>query len=551
MSLSNFVTRYRNSLSAPLKYANSNRNQGRFNDVTITTTDTSIPANRMVLSCYSPYFDDIFASEENDQVNESVVEIPDVDGKSLELVIQFIYTGQISINSDNIFGILSAANYLELNEAKQFCFEFLEKRITTNNCIDILITAKQYDNLDLRDKVYKYISDNYEAIIQTPAFLDLDQSELFFIVYHLKTKFYVNDSVLCRSLLSWTKQDEETRKRHLQERLVKFVNIAILSSKLMQDLLNESLICENPALLFSLNESYKKLKAEANKVLIAGGCYNQKVVKVVYSLVEEESIKVYTDLPIPLDFHCLIKNDNFLYVVGGATKTEKVIINKVFRLSLNETDSKWEEMNAMKNERSTFGAAVFNDVLVVCGGRGGENLTSSTESEMYDFEQNQWKQAFSLKQKRFGNQSAAAGGNLYTIGGCDSGETFSSVERLSGLNQTWKFVSPMQTPRRWFAAVSCDDVIYAIGGLNNEGEATKSVEKYDCAADEWSYVSDMNIERNGHSACVMQGRIYVVGGWNPEKEPLEEIDCYDPSTNRWEIVARIDDKLLGHAIVAF
>ena len=203
------VTYQRKSTSCLLQYANNNKNQGRFNNVTIQSANTSIPANRMVLSCYCSFFDHIFATETNNQVNNLVVDIPDVDGKSLQLLIQYIYTGQICIDNDNVFDILAAANHLELDEVKEFCFEFLESCVTPDNCITILIIAKQYKNFTLRDKVYEHISDNYQTITKTPAFLNLENDELFLIVFHLKTRFYVNDEVLCRSLLSWTKQDKE------------------------------------------------------------------------------------------------------------------------------------------------------------------------------------------------------------------------------------------------------------------------------------------------------------------------------------------------------
>ena len=55
------VTCQRKSTSSLLQYANSNRNQARFNDVTIQSNDANIPANRMVLCCYCSFFEHIFA----------------------------------------------------------------------------------------------------------------------------------------------------------------------------------------------------------------------------------------------------------------------------------------------------------------------------------------------------------------------------------------------------------------------------------------------------------------------------------------------------------
>ena len=465
----NSVTRVRKSTCTNLKFANNCRNQGRFNDVTIQSADTSIPANRMVLSCFCSFFDELFATETNNQVNNLVVDIPNVEGKLLEVLIQYIYTGQICIDSDNVFDILSTADHLELNEVKEFCFEFLDKYMTSDNCVTILIAAKQYKNFTLRDKVYKHISDNFQTITKTPVFLNLENDELFFIVYDLKTKFYVNDQLLCRSLLSWTKQDEETRKQHFHNRLFKFVNVDKLSYCLVKDLLNENLICNVSEYFNLLNTRIKILKSRETKILSVGGYKTETSVKTVFSLNNESNV-VYPDLPIPLDWHCTLKIDNFVYCIGGRT-TNQSRSNRVFNLNLNETEMEWNEIAEMNNKRDSLGAAVFNDTLVVCGGGDGGKWFSS--SEAYDAQLNKWNQISSLKHNRAGNQLATSDGCLYTMGGYNGKNFLSSVERLNGLDQSWKSVSSMQSPRSKFAAVNYDDVIYAIGGWNDESEALK------------------------------------------------------------------------------
>ena len=536
------VTRQRKSTSCLLQYANNNRNQGRFNDVTIQSNDTSIPANRMVLSCYCSFFDQIFVSETNNQVNDLIVDLPDVDGKSLELLIQYIYTGQICISNDNVFNMLSAAHHLELDEVKEFCFEFLESCITTDNCITILITAKLYKNFTLRDKVYKHISDNYETITHTPAFLNLENDELFFIVYHLKTKFYVNDEVLCRSLLSWTKQDEETRKRHFHSRLIKFVNVEHLSHSFVRKLLNENLINEIPDFCSLVTTKIELTENIGSKILSIGG---GKSVKVVYSLIDEIN-DVFPDLPVDLNCHFSIKFKNFVYC-GGRSNNDDML--KFFILDLNETDLQWKQMTEMYDNRSAVGSAVFKGNLVVCGGFDGNKWLSSTQ--LYDVDSNEWNEISSLKKARAGNQSVTSGGRLYTLGGYDGSNYLSRVERLDELDGSWKSVSSMQTPRSDFAAVSCDGVIYAIGGRKGF-QALKSVEKFNFSTNCWSNVSEMNIERRGHSACILGSKIFVVGGKNYkgfEDQPVKEIECYNPITDRWEIVAKTDDELLRHSLV--
>ena len=535
----------RKSTPCLLQYANNNRNQGRFNDVTIQSADISVPANRMVLSCYCSFFDKIFASQTNNQVNDLVVDIPEVNGKSLKLLIQYIYTGQIYIDNDNVLDLLSAAHHLKLNEVKEFCFKILENFIKLDNCITILFSAKQYKNSSLTDKVFEYISDNYEKLTKTPEFLNLENDDLFYIVFYLKNKLYINDEVLCRSLLNWTKQDEETRKRHFHKILFNFVNVDQLYYCFVKDLLNENLISEFSENFDLINTRMKLLKKRGTKILSVGGFYCGTKVKTVFTLDDKTDV-VYPNLPIQLDYHRTLKVKNFVYCIGGRT-TNLIESNKVFRLNLNEIDMKWIELAEMNDKRFGPGAAVFNNTLVICGGDNGNMYLSS--SEVYDVDLNRWNSISSLKQSRSETHTVTCCGSLYTIGGFYKGYCLSSVERLDGLDQSWKSVSSMQTRRCGFAAVSYNDFIYAIGGTNDSSNVLKNVEKYNCKTDQWIYVSEMNIERSGHSACVMQDKIFVVGGRNCLKKPVKEIECYDVSTDQWEIVAIIDDELFAHLLV--
>ena len=444
-----------------------------------------------------------------------------------------------------MFDVLAAAHHLELDEVKEFCFEFLESCLAPDNCITILITAKQYKNFTLRDKVYKHISDNYETITKTQAFLNLENEELFFIVFNLKTRFYVNDEVLCRSLLSWTKQDEEIRKQHFHNRLIKFVNVDRLWAFLIEDLLKESLIQESTDYYKLLNDRIIDLKTKGTKIISIGGLEKKRKGQVVYSL-NKETKETFPDLPISLYFHCSIKTDNFVYVIGGRDHDSQMQSNRAFRLNLKEKVLKWEETASMNCRRGAFGVAMFGNTIVASGDYDGSKHLSSAEA--YDAMLNQWINIKTLNQCRSGNQSETSSGCLYAIGGWD-GKNASSVERLDELDQFWKLVSSMETPRSLFVALSCNDVIYAIGGSNDGFNVLKSVEKYDCVADKWIYVSDMNIERYGHSACVFRHKIFVVGGRNAEYMPVQEIECYDPSTDKWEIISKVDDKLFAHSLV--
>ena len=135
--------------------------------------------------------------------------------------------------------------------------------------------------------------------------------------------------------------------------------------------------------------------------------------------------------------------------------------------------------------------------------------------------------------------------------GWNGSNYLSSVECISDLKAEWKYIASMNEPRRWLAAVNCNDVIYAIGGQSGDGldKILKSVEKYDPGTDEWSFVSNMTIERCSYSAAVMDDKIYVVGGIDTEGKAVRIIECYVSSNDGWSVVGETPNDLYYNSLV--
>ena len=158
-----------------------------------------------------------------------------------------------------------------------------------------------------------------------------------------------------------------------------------------------------------------------------------------------------------------------------------------------------------------------------------------------------------MKQCRTGNALVSCRGSLYALGGLhDDGVCLSSVERLKSIKGDWEDSPPMLQPRKWLAAVGCNNVVYAIGGQSKEDGSTRTntVEKFDPDENKWIYVSKMNSERAAHAACVLHGKIYVVGGLDVKGKPVKTIECYTPSLDSWSIVGTTNLDWFYHSIVA-
>lgn len=87
---------------------------------------------------------------------QKYVDIECIDKNSMNNLIEYIYTGTIVINNENVGNLLAAANYLQIEDVKLFCLEFLEQAISLNNCFVILAIEDRYQSKSLKTHKWKW-----------------------------------------------------------------------------------------------------------------------------------------------------------------------------------------------------------------------------------------------------------------------------------------------------------------------------------------------------------------------------------------------------------
>ena len=441
-----------------------------------------------------------------------------------------------------------------MNDVKEFCFEYLESTISSDNCIEGINLAKQYENESLLNKYYQHLSNHLDEISNQFEFKNLSAADLESCVFNLN-RDEVNEMLLFEAILAWTNNDQENRLNDFPN-LFQLVELDKLSYDYLtlfvskQQIVNECQPCLN-LILNTLTKvmKTKQLRETGSKILSIGGAHTPSKVKQVYTLLDDP-VKTYPDLPMKLRDHCSLKLDNLVYCIGGETVDDnQTVTNKVWQMDLSNETLKWEEISSMNRKRTEAAAAIYHDTLVVSNGRGQYFISKTIETYRKSFKQ--WKTISPFQQKRLAHAMVVCDGCLLVIGGWCNKQPFSSVERLTDLTSTGDYIASLQNRRKWLAAVNCKGCVYAIGGQSGDGNDTrlKSVEKYDADANKWVYVSDMMNERSKHSACVLQDKIYVVGGLNSKGNVVKVIECYDPSTDVWYDVGETVDELYSHSLV--
>jgi len=88
-------------------------------------------------------------------------------------IIKFIYTGSVVFDNIETSKIFEAACYFGIEELKKICEEKIMSTLNIGNACDVLLTADQYNSVNLREQVMKFFIDNFNSIVMTDSFASL------------------------------------------------------------------------------------------------------------------------------------------------------------------------------------------------------------------------------------------------------------------------------------------------------------------------------------------------------------------------------------------
>ncbi|KAK8505446.1 hypothetical protein V6N13_045883 [Hibiscus sabdariffa] len=127
-------------------------------------------------------------------------------------------------------------------------------------------------------------------------------------------------------------------------------------------------------------------------------------------------------------------------------------------------------------------------------------------------------------------------GKLYVLGGMRSDmETCmqTTIVYTASTNQ-WSTVSPMMTPRSFFAAGNVNGKIMAVGGSGADyNDSITSVECYDPDKDTWRPVAKMRTGLARYDSAVVGNKMYVTEGWTWPFLFSPRGGVYDVESDTW------------------
>lgn len=83
-------------------------------DVTLKAANVTFSAHRIVLAGNSPYFRNIFVSENSETCNQELILPNNVRCETVRLMLEYFYTGKLHVSEEDCEDILSLASLLQV-----------------------------------------------------------------------------------------------------------------------------------------------------------------------------------------------------------------------------------------------------------------------------------------------------------------------------------------------------------------------------------------------------------------------------------------------------
>uniref|UniRef100_A0A1A9V7C7 BTB domain-containing protein n=1 Tax=Glossina austeni TaxID=7395 RepID=A0A1A9V7C7_GLOAU len=96
---------------------------------------------------------------------EGTVQLQDVDVVAVKALVDYIYSGIITLTEDNVEAVLSTSEIFQIVWVKEECIQFLKSKLNGENCFRVLKFADTYSCKELHNISHKYILDNFDDLI--------------------------------------------------------------------------------------------------------------------------------------------------------------------------------------------------------------------------------------------------------------------------------------------------------------------------------------------------------------------------------------------------
>ncbi|XP_061181619.1 kelch-like protein 21 [Saccostrea echinata] len=532
-----------------LKQLNNLRQEQVFTDATLCVQHEEIYCHRIILAASSPYFRAMF-SHNLREGRDYRVSFQEVSPWTMKRLIEYVYTGNLEITTENAQELLSAGSLFEFPAIVSACCDFLKQQLHVSNCLGIEEFAMIHSCKKLQDDAHKYALENFSSVVESDEFLHLSLNRLKEYIASDWIEVQVEDTVY-EAVMRWVNYDIDERRRDLCE-LLEEVRLPVID-------LNKLTIIEHNPLIRSMPNCLKLVMEAKEQHESIHDQHGRRRRSMQNSQVHPRPSTVATEK---------------LVVIGGqGTKSMEMY---------DPQKDKWFDLPSFPKSVTSFSVCAVSNSIVVTGGI----LENRIISEVWKFDsvKRVWLEMPPLLKPRAQHSSGVLQEKLFVLGGITY-ETTSSCKDLDTIEsydsriKAWTVVGHSLFPRSISRIVSHNDALVEVGGLQ-AGVKVKTIDSYMLSENgkmkstgeqfilpdaiqfaqivvingifyiiwedskkmialnpqkrTFQTLADLHYSHKYSGATVLGDRIYLTGGL-VDSRPSNIVECYDPNTNTWTI----------------
>ncbi|KAM8929961.1 kelch repeat and BTB domain-containing protein 12 isoform 1-T1 [Pelodytes ibericus] len=482
-----------------LDHLNSMRASEELIDIVLMAEGQRFPCHRMVLASFSPYFKAMFTCGLV-ECNQTEVNLHDVTALSISMILEYMYTAQLSISNTTVQEVATAAFFIQMDDIFRMCQSYMMDHMDASNCLGVYFFAKQISAEDLEDKSKRYLYQHFSEVGLHEEILEVGFQQLMGMIMSDDLNVSREETIL-DLVLRWVNHDRSLRCQHLIE-LLKQVRLLLVNPSFLRearkrntillcnsqcyDMFEEALETIEKSTQVSLNLRYGM---ETTSILLCLG-NNAMGIRSKYGSYGDASFcfapttRKICFIPSPKQGEVLgsvsagVVTDNNDIILAGEASAVRLARQKTRRVEIcrfsSTTSCSWERYCTAEYRELYALASVHNDLYLI----GGQ-----------------------MKMK-----------NQYVITNC--------VEKFSGEGECWRNVSPLPVPLACHAVVNLNNKLYVMGGWtpqtdhpNDEPDRLSNrMLQYDPIQDKWAQLAPMKYSKYRFSVAVVNSEIYVLGG---------------------------------------
>ncbi|XP_046563463.1 kelch-like protein 26 [Haliotis rubra] len=533
------------------------RNNETLCDYSILAEGEVIRVHKAVMAACSDYFRVMLCGDMKES-REGSVDLKGVTANGLRVVVEFAYTGQLGLTTENVEDVLSAATHLQVSDAVELCSKYLETVITVENCVDILNLSELYSLSSMRVKAQQYMLENFEIVAESEQYFKLAHLQLAAMLAENSLRV-VSEYCLFELVLMWIKYKPEEREKYVAD-LMQNLRLPLLSGEeLVEKVSRVELMKKNPEcnelltqakdyhIVVSkqplLQSSRTQVRSERKSLVM---CHAQNLESYNFKTKRQGFLR---DATIPLYNPCVVVVDNFMYACGGkydSTENNEIATARCFRY--DPRFDFWYELSSMNEARKDFVVVAYNGHLYAIAGQD-ENMVMCTV-ECFSIANNDWEMRALLSHSVYGHAGTLCQDKLYISGGQRFSGCCNNLACYTPASDSWEERAPMIHSRCNHVMVEVKDKLYVIGGNIEDSYGFPvpiiAIEKYCPVANQWSLCErTVNIREAG--ASVLDNKVYIVGGINGEHYYSDLLQLYDPILDEITLVEKFPTRIFGKA----